>query len=312
MGTPMSDTSRPNVKARSKKVATAIFANHGAEAPSPFRHDSEMASVASATDPAAVDALIASVSIPELPVEPAPVAVEPVEIAPVESIATEPAEALEIEPVSVAEALPVAEAPIPEAPASPEIVLTPAPALAAAEPLIERADAAIDQASDRVQTVFSKGLKTMATAFDTTAAANTAANTATAFIGDLNGRAKGAMEKSVKIAETMTEFHKGNLEAMVASGRVATQGMQSMAQDAAEAARTNFEQATTAFKSFASVKSPTELFQLQSEYARSTFDQLIAAASKTSEQMLKLAGEVAQPLSSRYAVASEQVKTASI
>jgi phasin family protein len=85
-----------------------------------------------------------------------------------------------------------------------------------------------------------------------------------------------------------------------------------MAQEAAEAARTNFEQVTNAFKSFASVKSPTELFQLQSEYARSTFDQLIAAASKTSEQMLKLAGEVAQPLSSRYAVASEQVKTATI
>ncbi|MFX7060050.1 phasin family protein, partial [Acinetobacter baumannii] len=67
---------------------------------------------------------------------------------------------------------------------------------------------------------------------------------------------------------------------------------------------------TAALKSFASVKSPTELFQLQSDYARSSFDALVAETSKTTEAMLKLAGEVFQPISNRFAVAAEKIKTA--
>ena len=63
-------------------------------------------------------------------------------------------------------------------------------------------------------------------------------------------------------------------------------------------------------KNMASVKSPTELFQLQSELARKSFDDMIAEMSKTSETMLKLAGDVFQPLSNRFAVAADKFKAA--
>ena len=66
------------------------------------------------------------------------------------------------------------------------------------------------------------------------------------------------------------------------------------------------------FKSFAAVKSPTELFQLQSEFAKSSFDSAVAEASKLSEAVVKLAGEIAQPISSRYAVAAEKLKAAAL
>lgn len=150
----------------------------------------------------------------------------------------------------------------------------------------------------------SKGSVPMATAYDTAKTAD--------MMGDLSVRAKGAMEKSVKFAEEMTEFTKGNVEAIVLSGRVAAKGIESMAQDAAETAKAGFEQAQTAMKSFTQVKSPTELFQLQSDYAKSAFDQLVANASRASEQMMKLMGDVAQPLSNRYALASEKVKSAAL
>lgn len=130
-----------------------------------------------------------------------------------------------------------------------------------------------------------------------------------ALFGDFNARAKAALEKSTKLVEELNEFNKGNLEAVVESTKVAAKGAEALGQQAADTARKNYEKATTAMKSFASVKSPTELFQLQSEYARSAFDSFVAESSKNTEAFLKLAGDVFQPLSNRIAVAAEKIKT---
>ena len=133
---------------------------------------------------------------------------------------------------------------------------------------------------------------------------------ATAMFGDVNTRAKAAMERSTKLFEELNDFNKGNIEALVESSKVAAKVAEQLGQNAAETARKNFEQATAALKSFASAKTPTEFFQLQSDYARSAFDQLIAETSRNSETMLKLAGDVFQPISNRFAVAAEKIKLA--
>ncbi|MFD1612822.1 phasin family protein [Sphingomonas tabacisoli] len=133
---------------------------------------------------------------------------------------------------------------------------------------------------------------------------------ATQFFNDVNARSKAAVERSQKLAEGLADFNKGNLEALVESGRVAAKAAETIGQQAAETARKNFETTTAALKSFASAKTPTEFFQLQSDYARSAFDSIIAETSKNSETFLKLAGEVFQPISNRFAVAAEKIKTA--
>ncbi len=137
----------------------------------------------------------------------------------------------------------------------------------------------------------------------------TAAQAETMF-ADVNDRAKSAMEKSSKMVAEMNDFAKGNIEAMVESSKIAAKGFETIGQDAAEYGRKHFESATAAMKQFASVKSPTDLFKLQSDYLRSAFDSLVAETSKNTEAMLKLAGDVAQPLSSRAAVAAEKIKLA--
>ena len=133
---------------------------------------------------------------------------------------------------------------------------------------------------------------------------------ATQFFGDVNARTKAAVERSTKLVEELNEFNKGNIEAFVESGRVAAKAAETLGQQAAEAARKNFEQTTAVLKSFASAKTPTEFFQLQSEFARTAFDQLIAETSKNSETLLKVAGDVFQPISNRFAVAAEKFKAA--
>jgi phasin family protein len=140
--------------------------------------------------------------------------------------------------------------------------------------------------------------------------AQDAQNRATAMFSDVNTRAKAAMERSTKLFEELNEFNKGNIEALVESSKVAAKAAEQLGQQAAETARKNFEQATAALKGFASAKTPTEFFQLQSDFARSAFDQLIAETSRNSETALKLAGDIFQPISNRFAVAAEKMKQA--
>lgn len=128
-------------------------------------------------------------------------------------------------------------------------------------------------------------------------------------VAELNEKTKAAMEKSTKAMEELGELTKGNLEAFVESSKIAAKGVETMGQDAAEYGRKSFEKTSATIKSFAAVKSPTEFFQLQSELMTSTFDTMAAEAAKTSETMLKLAGEIAQPISNRVAVVSDKIKT---
>ena len=133
---------------------------------------------------------------------------------------------------------------------------------------------------------------------------------AQAMFKDASDRAKTAVEKSQAFAGEMTEFGKGNVEAMVESSKIAARGFESLGQDAAAFAKKSFEDGVAAAKTLASVKSPTEFMKLQGDYARTSFDAMIAHGSRSTEAMLKLAGEIAQPLSNRFALAAEKVKAA--
>lgn len=135
---------------------------------------------------------------------------------------------------------------------------------------------------------------------------------AQALFGDLNARAKAAVEKSAKFGEELTDLAKGNVEALMASSKAAAKGAETLAQEAAEYGKKHFERTTSTLSGFAAVKSPTELFQLQSDFARTSIDEAIAGASRLSETWLKLAGDIFQPLSSRYAVAAEKIKNAAL
>ena len=93
---------------------------------------------------------------------------------------------------------------------------------------------------------------------------------------------------------------------------MAAKGGEALGQEAAEYGKKSFEGAIALLKSFTQVRSPTELFQLQSDYAKASIESAVTEASKTSESLLKLAGEVVQPLSNRYAVATEKLKAVSL
>lgn len=146
---------------------------------------------------------------------------------------------------------------------------------------------------------------TMATATTTDFAA-----TAEDAAAEMQNRAKAAYEKGTALTGEVTEFHKGNIEALVETGKLLASGMQDMGRTYMEDARTAADTVTEDVKKMAAIKSPTELFQLQGEIARRNFDAAVAQASKNTEAMMKLVTEAFAPLSNRASLAAEKVATA--
>ena len=126
---------------------------------------------------------------------------------------------------------------------------------------------------------------------------------------DFNEKAKAGVEKSTKAIEELSDLAKGNVEALVESGKIAAKGIETMGQEAVDYSKKNFEKATASFKTFSTVKTPTEFFQLQSQLLSSSFDEFTKEAAKSSEAFIKLAGDVAQPLTARMTLVTDKVKS---
>jgi phasin family protein len=128
-----------------------------------------------------------------------------------------------------------------------------------------------------------------------------------AMFAEAGERSQEIVRKSQKAAEELAEIAKANVEALTEAGRIATSGARTIGQDALASSREGIEQATAAVKTLAEAKSPTEFFQLQSELARASFDRAVAEGSKLTEQLVKLAGEAVQPLSTRASLNAERL-----
>jgi phasin family protein len=128
-------------------------------------------------------------------------------------------------------------------------------------------------------------------------------------ISEANERSQDLAKRSQKVAGELADLARANVEAVVEAGRVAAEGARSIGQDVVAKQRSSFEQAADAIRSFAEAKSPTEYLQLQSDFARASFDRMVSESSKLTESMVKLAGETFQPLSNRASANAERFNT---
>jgi hypothetical protein len=137
-------------------------------------------------------------------------------------------------------------------------------------------------------------------------------NVVAGVLGQAQGRAQQAMDKGNRLVHELSEIARGNAEALVTSSKTAASGLETLGRTAAEYGQKNFNDATAAFKSLTTVKTPGDLFQVQAELVRSTFDNLFAQSSKLSDSLIELSGAIAAPLADRYVAAVERVKTATL
>ena len=125
--------------------------------------------------------------------------------------------------------------------------------------------------------------------------------------GDAGTRGTEFATKGQQAIAQLSDLAKSNVEAMVEAGRIAATGARSIGEDAIASSRQNLELASTNAKSLAAATSPTEFFQLQTELARASFDRMVAQSSKMTEQVVKLAGEAIQPISTRASINAERI-----
>lgn len=127
---------------------------------------------------------------------------------------------------------------------------------------------------------------------------------------DVQIKTKAAYDKSAELAAEATEFAKGNVEALVESGKIYAAGVQDLGKAYAEEAKTAYETLTADMQELAAVKSPAELFQLQGKLARRNFDAWVAYGSRNTDAALKLASEAFAPISGRISLAAETISKA--
>lgn len=121
-------------------------------------------------------------------------------------------------------------------------------------------------------------------------------------------KAKKAVEKGTVLLGEAREFSKGNVDAVVESGKILASGIQAMGKEFAADSRSTFELVTGEVKELAAVKTPTDFLKVQGDIARKNLDTAISLSSKNAESMLKLASATFAPLSGRFSLAAEKVR----
>lgn len=122
-------------------------------------------------------------------------------------------------------------------------------------------------------------------------------------------KSREAIEHGMKSVDEMAGMARGNVEAMLASSRAAANGIEAIAREVADFSRKSFEETTAAARAMTTVKTPNELMQLQNDFAKTQFDAAVAEMSKLSETMVKLMGEVFEPMQARATVAADKMKS---
>lgn len=95
------------------------------------------------------------------------------------------------------------------------------------------------------------------------------------------------------------EYGKGNVDAYFAAGTAFAKGLEDLGRTVFDVGQSTFEETVGTTKAMVTAKSLNEVVDLQSNYARKTFDGLVAESTKLSEMTVKVANEAMAPLNAR-------------
>ncbi|MBP7334683.1 phasin family protein [Niveispirillum sp.] len=107
--------------------------------------------------------------------------------------------------------------------------------------------------------------------------------------------------------EDVVGFQKDNVEAFVASSTILTKGFEALSKELVAFTQAQYEQSVATTKALFAVKSVKELVDLQTEFAKTSFDALVAEATKVSETGIKVANEAAEPITARVNATVEKL-----
>jgi phasin family protein len=128
---------------------------------------------------------------------------------------------------------------------------------------------------------------------------------ATAEIATTQAQVKQGMEKAMKTAEEFIAFGQGNAEAVMKAGQIWSTGVQDLSKQFAATAQASFEDAVATFKALSGVKSLKDAIDLQTSFARASFEKAMAESGKLTDASLKLTEQAMAPITARMTAAME-------
>ena len=140
-------------------------------------------------------------------------------------------------------------------------------------------------------------------------ATNGATETIETMVKSSTDAVKQGFERAAKSYDSLTAFQKANLEALIQSANVATKGVESLNAEALAFSKQAIEDTVAAAKAAITSKSIQELIEVQSDFAKASFDTMIGQATKFGELFMSVAKDTAQPLNGRTAAFVELVQS---
>ena len=129
-------------------------------------------------------------------------------------------------------------------------------------------------------------------------------------VAEVRRKSEEAYAKGSEMMGEMGTVTKANAEAMVESSKIVATGMKQLAEKNLTATRTMIDTVATDMKSFAEVKSPSELMELQGKIVSRNYDAMFDYASTTSTLMSDIAKLAFAPLSERTKATYETIRKA--
>jgi len=119
---------------------------------------------------------------------------------------------------------------------------------------------------------------------------------------EVQDKAKVAYAKGAAVAGELGTITKGNVAALVVSGKILGAGLKELGEGSVADGKQVVDTFLADLKAFAAVKSPTEFFDLQFKVAKRNIDTAVTLGGKNGKALGKLAGDVAAPISNQAKV----------
>lgn len=126
----------------------------------------------------------------------------------------------------------------------------------------------------------------------------------------LQERARGGVQRVSEMAREYVDVQREAIETSAHAARIYGEGLQGLAQHAAEFSRAQFEDSMAHLRSLSGVRSLTDLFHLQAEFARKTASRALEETSTFAENYMKVTNDALAPVTARVREAAEKVKHA--
>jgi phasin family protein len=127
------------------------------------------------------------------------------------------------------------------------------------------------------------------------------------FVGSTRENFEKFSQTAVKGAEEMQRLSKENFDAYVQAATVVAKGFENMGRSWMSFTQEAMEQSAAAAKAMLGVRTLREAVDLQTDWAKTSFDKFVSEATKISEQGVKVANEASAPLTARFNVSVERM-----